>query len=182
MKNLMIDAETLATTGLPIFIQLGACVFDDETGEIGADFEMCISIDSCVGLGAIIDDGAFDFWMKQPPEAQRAVRNKPQHMTAALGHLNMFYETRGVERVWSQGLGFDIAHLERYYDRISLPVPWRYSAPRDTRTLYEVAQRYANWERPPRIVAHTALADARAQAQDCLGAMMALRALSPFTK
>lgn len=180
MKNLMIDGETIATTGLPIFIQLGACVFDDEAGTVGEGFQLNISVDSCVKFGAVVDQGAFEFWLLQPEAARRSVIAKPRvTIEHALGWLQTFYALHGPERVWSQGLTFDVSHLERYFERVGWAAPWRYSAPRDTRTLYELAERFGDWERPTRETAHTALADARAQAQDCLDAMRALRRPTP---
>ena len=90
--------------------------------------------------------------------------------------MQIFHQIHAPERVWSQGAAFDIAHLERYYERLGWKQPWSYSAVRDTRTLYEAAELYAGWQRDKTVpAAHTALADAQAQAQAVLSAMAALQ-------
>ncbi len=42
-------------------------------------------------------------------------------------------------RLWSHGAAFDPPILAAAYEAVGLPVPWHYRAPRDTRTIFEVA-------------------------------------------
>jgi hypothetical protein len=70
--------------------------------------------------------------------------------------------------------------LASAYRALGLREPWDYGRVRDTRTLFALAAELAGWEKPRRETAHTALADAVAQAEDVRGAYAALRGRLAF--
>jgi hypothetical protein len=62
-----------------------------------------------------------------------------------------------------------------------MKTPWPYSACRDTRTLFDMAERLAGWKRDTSApIAHTAQADAVAQAKDVQAAWAALPRFAPL--
>lgn len=175
----MIDLGTLSTLHNPVLLQLGVALFDP--GGEGIDerqsWEMNVSVDSCTALGAVIDDGALDFWFKQPELNRWSVRTFQVPIRTALERLRFTLKANAVERVWSHGATFDLSIISWYLERLAMGEAWRYSAARDTRTLFEVAEQYTEWQRPTRDVAHTGLADAMAQAEDVQAAVRALGGL-----
>lgn len=80
-----------------------------------------------------------------------------------------------LKRVWAQGPSFDVAILEGYYRRAGLPIPWGYSMPRDTRTVYDLAKE-RGWSKPEGTQAvHTSLEDCRRQIICLMSALNVLR-------
>lgn len=79
-------------------------------------------------------------------------------------------------RLWSHGAATDPPWLAAAYHACGLPVPWHYRAPRDTRTLFDLAgiDDHSAWlkQHPgPLGVPHHALDDAICQARAVCGAM-----------
>lgn len=78
-------------------------------------------------------------------------------------------------RLWSHGAATDAPWLAAAYHACGLPVPWHYRAPRDTRTLFDLAgiDDHSAWlkQHPgPLGVPHHALDDAICQARAVCGA------------
>lgn len=78
-------------------------------------------------------------------------------------------------RIWSHGAAFDPPILAAAYAAVGLPVPWHYRAPRDTRTLFDLAgiSDHSGWldQYPgPLAVPHHALDDAICQARAVVAA------------
>lgn len=78
-------------------------------------------------------------------------------------------------RLWSHGAATDAPWLAAAYHACGLPVPWHYRAPRDTRTLFDLAgiDDHSAWLRQhpgPLGVPHHALDDAICQARAVCGA------------
>jgi hypothetical protein len=181
MLNVMLDLETLSTTSDAVVLQIGACRFETE-GALSDTFERTIDIDSCLKAGLRVDGSTVDWWLRQTEAARLAVtdtRARPLHdalsdFSGWLGVVN-FQEPEFL--LWSHGASFDVPILESAYRAIGWKAPWNYRAPRDTRTLFQLAGELAGWDRPYRETAHTALADAVAQAEDVQSAYAALREL-----
>lgn len=78
-------------------------------------------------------------------------------------------------RLWSHGAATDAPWLAAAYHACGLPVPWHYRAPRDTRTLFDLAgiDDHSAWlkQHPgPLGIAHHSLDDAICQARAVCGA------------
>jgi len=79
-------------------------------------------------------------------------------------------------RIYAHGPQFDISILEAAYHAVDLPVPWHYRAPRDTRTVFDIAgiDDHSAWLKQypgPLGVPHHALDDAICQARAVYAAM-----------
>jgi hypothetical protein len=61
-------------------------------------------------------------------------------LDSALSSVSLFVESIYPERVWGNGSHFDIAILEHAYAVVGKVAPWHYRAPRDLRTIKELAE------------------------------------------
>jgi len=139
MDSVMIDLETMATGPNAGVIQVGAIPFNSRTGLVKPDlFEVDVDLHSALLLGGEVDASTVQFWRdqgglqpKRPPKAMRSA------LTDLARWLGKYPD---LKRVWAQGPSFDVAILEGYYRRAGIPIPWGYSMPRDTRTVYDLAK------------------------------------------
>jgi DNA polymerase III epsilon subunit-like protein len=168
----MIDNETMGTGPTAAVIQIGAVLFDTKNKVIlNPRFERTISFDSAVALGCSVDKNTIEWWKRQSEQAQRAVMENPQPISKVMNEFVEWFRSLGrIEGVWSHGASFDIPQLEFIMRRLEINCPWRYFNVRDTRTLHWLA----GLPKPTRKTAHTALADAIAQADDVLQSLRLL--------
>jgi hypothetical protein len=124
------------------------------------------------------DPSTVAWWADQSDEAQAAFAD-PVDLREALVRfadwMNSISNHRTMTpnqdvRLWSHGAAFDPPILAAAYDAVGLPVPWHYRAPRDTRTLFDVAgitdhSAWLNKHPGPLGVSHHALDDAICQAR-----------------
>lgn len=98
------------------------------------------------------DPTTVDWWNGQSAEAQSAFEN-PVDLAIVLTKFSSWLKSHGVNskdqnsvRIWSHGAAFDPPIIEAlYYAAFEDPkkesnfFPWHYRAPRDTRTLFDLA-------------------------------------------
>ena len=123
--------------------------------------------------GGKLDQGTLDWWKRQSVAARQSISNDADDIFNALNDFTRWYPVDAI--VWSNGASFDVPVLQSAYNRLGLEPPWHYNRVRDTRTLWGLATTLAGWAKPQREVAHTALADAIAQAADVQSAYAALK-------
>lgn len=171
-NQMMLDLETFGTSGSAFVVQIGACIFNEETG-LGVSAQWDLRGETVAALGGEMDFGTVIWWLAQSEEARKSIishKDRRVSMTFALEALTQMYYDNVCQGVWSHGATFDIPILSGYYARAGLRTPWSYSRARDTRTEFAKAERYG-WERPERPTAHKAMADAIAQAEDTVNAL-----------
>lgn len=120
------------------------------------------------------DPETVKWWNEQTAEAQSAFANPIDlreacerfgHWIAGMCQDGVYDEKRDGERfrIWCNGPQFDASILAAVYRAVGLPVPWHYRAPRDMRTIADIAgmskEEFCNYGDP-----HNALHDAIAQA------------------
>ena len=125
------------------------------------------------------DPRTVQWWSEQSDDAQAAFTD-PVDLREALDRFTAWlYDVTRVNReetgnsnacIWSHGASFDPPILAAAYEAVGLPVPWHYRAPRDTRTLFDVAgiTDHTEWlkQHPgPLGLAHHALDDSICQAR-----------------
>lgn len=182
MTNVMIDLETLGTSASAAIVQLGAVKFDPtDTVSVSVDtFERTISIDSNLRAGRTVDGSTIEWWLRQSGEARRSIVSGPVSLFMALyDFADWLGLPAEIEGLWSHGAAFDVAILEDAYRGSTRAAPWDHRVVRDTRTMFWLAESLCGWERPTRETAHTALADAIAQAEDVRSAQAALSGRRP---
>lgn len=172
MTSIMVDIETLGTHPGCAIRSVGACVFDLATGKIGNHFYANVDPSSCDALGLFTDPKAAEWWAAQPREAQDALQSAQMPLASVLEAFNGFYAGEGGTELWCHGAGFDEPILRVAYRALSIAPAWHYRAPRDTRTLFALA----DYDCPPGVL-HHALQDAIQQVGHVAAAWRKLFAL-----
>jgi hypothetical protein len=163
MPSVMIDIETMGTKADCTVLTIGAVQFDPNVpGHMPSTLYLHLDIEEQHALNRSVDADTMTWWATQDAVVRADAfklygRVKIVDALAALGAFVLNADT-----VWSQGPTFDMIILENLYTQMKMPVPWRYSRVRDSRTLFAVL----GDQRPvDRSSAHNALSDCIYQAQ-----------------
>ena len=164
MKNhLSIDIETLGTSSHSVILSIGAIEFDKDG--IGESFEINIDSESCTDAGLVIDSRTVMWWLGQSQEARNLLANaKKVPLMKALNEFQQAFNWKN-KVVWCNGASFDFPILSNAFLAVGKNAPWAYYNQRDFRTLKNMVSRddFDKLKVAP-MVAHSALADAAAQA------------------
>lgn len=169
----MIDTETLALTPNAIVLSLGVCAYDFEHG-IGSSIELFPSLDEQFAAGRAFDGGTLMWWFQQSAQARES-QYRPHRLTLkkTADQLsdwfdNLFrFQCGGREDAYflAHGVDFDLPILSTLLSQ-HMQMPWEgkpgYKKKLCFRTLYNMYGKDMEW--PSEITAHSALADAKAQA------------------
>jgi hypothetical protein len=191
MNHIMLDLETMSTAPDAAIVQVGAVRFDLETGivcspathakftppeqsptpALGHWFERTVALQSSLLAGGRIDPDTVAWWRKGHAEAKISIESNAERLGVVLSAFSTWYPPGAI--LWSHGAAFDVPVLDCAYlslgNLFPITAPWSYRDVRDTRTLFWLAE-LAGWQKPKRETAHTALADAVAQAEDVCAA------------
>lgn len=169
MNHMMIDLETVDTGNDAGIIQVGVAVFDPYGDRMITTKQWNVNLMDSLLCGGTVSKDTIEWWRTKTTDQARysvTTGGSTNRISSVLHMLGEVYNQHGCGRVWSHGLTFDIAILNGYYTRAGKEPPWRYTAARDTRTRFEDAAEMG-WSKPDRgPTAHTAEADAVAQAMD----------------
>lgn len=180
MPHVMIDLETLSTSPLAAFTQIGAVTFDPNGDGTEETFETHVAIETCIRAQMKLDGPTITWWMGQNQEAKDAFiqgQKMAEDVREALTNLKKWIRQASPSGVWSHGASFDITILECAFRRIlGEPAPWKYTNARDTRTLFALTgKRLDQIIKSDRTgTYHRALDDAKTQA---LAVQVALKEL-----
>lgn len=176
MKHVMIDLETLGTSGRSCILAVGAVCFDLDTLAVDETegFYTAISIDSNLQAGRSIDESTLVWWMGQSDAARAVFKQPKMALTDALTEFDQWMSDNGDDiKVWGNGASFDLGMLADAYRSQGWEAPWKFWNERCVRTYCDLPAA----KRVPKIqptVAHNALADALAQAQHVVAIHRAL--------
>jgi hypothetical protein len=153
--HIMLDLETLGVGTMPAIATIGAVRFDPygetvaEPGKCfpadGKDIEcfyVAVDVGSCVLNGGTVDSSAVSWWMQPEQEAARKeafLNPTTLAIGAALSSFGWWAVLYDDPIIWSHGLLFDAAIVQRWCERLGLHWPFYYRNSRDTRTLFDVA-------------------------------------------
>lgn len=157
MKHIMLDLETMGTSGKAAIISIGAVYFSKDG--IENEFSRTIDLQSCVGIGLEISISTIEWWMKQSEEARKALFVGRVPLREALDSFSEFCYSSSA--VWGNGSDFDNVILTSAYKAIGKEIPWKYYNNRCFRTLKNL---YPEIQTPERVGAHNSLEDAKFQA------------------
>lgn len=133
MKNLMLDIETLGYRKNACIIQIGACYFDPQTGDILDSFSRNIDARSSTGE---IDADTVYFWLNQSRDAINLVTEAPLYTEKdALDDFRRF--AHKAEQIWSHAT-FDFVIIQEALMRHRIP-RFNYKLARDIRTLVDLS-------------------------------------------
>jgi exodeoxyribonuclease VIII len=169
--HVMVDLETFGTDINSVIIAIGAVKFNIKTGEVIDTFYSPVDPESCQQIGMVIDANTVMWWLHPDRDDARRALLKDEYrddIFNALTGFNNWY-VLGHEAgdplypVWGNGCMFDNQLLELAYKRVGQECPWTYKENRDYRTIRQILG--SSYLKPPEVLAHHALEDAKWQAQ-----------------
>ena len=179
MNHCMIDLETLGTQPGSIILSIGAVLFDPTQPVpncLGEEFYYVVGKPTCLAAGLTFSQDTLDWWKKQSPEARKVLTqsedpNESISLKKVLDLLSVWLPPN--TKVWSNGANFDQPLLDVAYNKVGKSIPWKYYHSRCHRTVVAL---HPNEKalRPPTILAHNALEDAKWQAKHLVNVAQAL--------
>ncbi|MCG9678716.1 3'-5' exonuclease [Vibrio sp. Isolate24] len=172
--EIMIDVECMGKGSKAPLTSIGAVVFNPRTGELGADFEEIINLNSSVYYGGEIDSSTVVWWLQQSEEA-RAIYAKDtpksslkdallefNQWLADLGHSNDLY-------LWGNGKEFDNVIVKNAFESTRIKPNFSHWNDMDVRTIVKLGRDILGIDPKSTLeregVHHSALADAKFQAR-----------------
>lgn len=136
-RRFMIDLETLSTGTDAAILSIGIAEFNPVLQKVVPLDEMFIRhVDGRVDMDTVI------WWSRQ----EKSVK---EHVFRSTGRVTLYHALQRLseyitphDEVWGNGATMDITVLESAYERLNLPIPWRYWNIRDYRTFMEVCDRF----------------------------------------
>lgn len=162
-RHLMIDIETLGRRPGGVIWEVGAVVFDLESGMEGAYFDRRIDVADAVAEGLEIEPETALWWQ----ERGDVRRHGADTLRRVLSEFVEFVNDADTEAVWSWGMDFDFPILTHALNLVEMGPPWNYWEKRDARTVWHLA--YGDARRPSR--GHVAVDDCRAAVEDLRDAL-----------
>ena len=165
---MVIDIETLA---VPEKLPPGMLVEVVEVGLVvlGDDLEVLEKREWAVAPNGVCEESTVRWAMElavkkgvMPIWAEIREVNRAWSMEAVLREIAVLWSLHECREVWSKG-AFDVDLLRQHYGALKMFCPWKYHEARDLRTLMKACGVKGL---PYDEVAHTALADALAEAED----------------
>ncbi|EJL6536061.1 3'-5' exoribonuclease [Vibrio cholerae] len=170
--HVMLDLETMGNGSNAAIVSIGAVVFSPETGELGADFEQIVSLNSSSHYGEI-DGSTVSWWLTQSEEARSIFhRDTPKSsLKDALLEFNQWLFDLGDQKdiqVWGNGSGFDNVILANAYKATRIKPSFFHWNDRDVRTIVEMGRSILGIDPKSTLerqgIHHSALDDAKFQA------------------
>lgn len=152
LNDFAIDCESLGTEFDAPLVAIGAVNFDRTTGKLGSTFYREIELSSSLKSGRVGAD-TLRWWIKQSERAKVIFgRNADQ---AALATVLLDFSSwmrgagKGVPRVWANGPSNDVTWIEHAMTvgGHGLTPPWHFTNVRDDRTIRELAEEIAGFDR-----------------------------------
>ncbi len=163
--DIMIDIETFGLSPKGVIASIGAVSFGGGESPILDSFYTNLRTDN---QGRMITPSTIEWWLQQSKEAQEALLEQPKvSIDSALKSLASF--VRKADRIWANGVSFDLAILRDAYEQCGQSVPWRYGQEMCMRSIRVLGKGlgvdYSSYKNKSDIVQHNALADATLQAK-----------------
>ncbi len=165
-KHIMFDLETLGTEPGCIVLSIGAVAFDQKG--LYEEFEVHIDPIDAERHGLVAQASTVMWWLEQSEAARNAILSgKKAQLDVALTLLDQAFDWKNVGNVWCNGAAFDFPILHHMYKVAGRTRgPWHFWNEMDMRTIKNLLSKTAfNKIKVAPKIAHSALEDARAQAE-----------------
>lgn len=168
MKDVMLDLETLGNGKNKCIVQIGACYFDRDTGEIGETFKVNVDAGTHVKYGGELDAQTVYWWLEQPKEAQNSLLAGPrENIIDAMTRLNVFLAR--AKAIWSHAT-FDFVAIQETFKQLDIKPLFHYRVARDLRTIVDAGKVTID-KQLREGTHHDALDDCRFQVKYCVAAL-----------
>ncbi|WED23489.1 3'-5' exoribonuclease [Vibrio sp. JC009] len=142
--HVMLDLETMGNGSNAAIVSIGAVVFNPFTGELGADFEEVVNLNSSAYYSDI-DASTVTWWLTQSEEARAIFQRdtKKSSLKDALLELNQWFADLGESKeiqVWGNGSGFDNVILNNAFKAVRIRPHISHWNDRDVRTIVEMGR------------------------------------------
>lgn len=169
--NIVLDLETLSTQENAAILQIGCSIpyFDRKNVPLGlaCDFEATVSYDAALQSEFHADNDTMLWWEKQLVSTRKLVFSGQDSYAEVFDKFKEWIESiksGGADvAVWGNGADFDNRLLTYSLDSMGYHKVWRYYHNRCLRTLKAIFP--VDIVRNPTHIAHTALGDARYEAE-----------------
>jgi DNA polymerase III epsilon subunit-like protein len=178
VTDVMLDLETLGLRPGSVILSIGAIAFDPEAYTLdreGAFYEKVLRKPQ-EAAGLRVDPDTVAWWAKQNKAAYEAATVGAKSPEAVFLAFSEWYKLIGATEIWACGANFDIPLLDEAMQAFGLRAPWHYQAPRDVRTVCDLAGGKLGSFGSVNPLQHDALQDAIFQATEV---MLAIRKLCP---
>lgn len=135
MQDVMLDLETLDTKSTAAVVQIGACYFDRETGNIGHTFKVNVRPDF---EDTTVSYDTIAWWLTQSDAARQSITDSPVDPLMAINSLSEFLQKGKAKYIWSHAT-FDVPILLHLYETWAKKFPIHYTKMRDIRTVMDLA-------------------------------------------
>lgn len=164
----MLDLETLGNGKNKCIVQIGACYFNRETGEIGDTLKINVNAETHVRHGGELDAKTIYWWLSQSKEAQNSIISEPRiDVVEAFHKLNEFLSK--AKAVWSHAT-FDFVTIQETFTQLGIKPLFHYRVARDLRTVVDLGKiSISNQLREG--LHHDALEDCKFQVKYCVTAL-----------
>lgn len=166
--HFMIDIETLGTRPGDIVFEISCVRFDPITGRDHESWNQCLSIEFQQSHGMTVDLETLGWWIRE--NGRNPMEENEAHETYTPAQLKDFNKwlkkiepKKNDRRFWCRGANFDPVLLEPLFEKMSVPVPWKYWQWRDVRTLQGILEAHGVTVEKPVNTAHSAYMDCIAQ-------------------
>ena len=155
--HIMVDIETLDTDRTAVILSIGAVTIPSMLGnEFKSFYVECYEYKQYERTAS---QDTINWWAKQP---SGLMPKGTILLTEALKEFKLWIEQQRAEPImWCKGTDFDTAILAHAFQQYKIPVPWKYNAIRDVRTLEKILSVASQKNENP----HNALADALHQSR-----------------
>lgn len=171
--EIMIDLETMGNGSNAPIVSIGAVVFDPNTGELGAEFEEVINLNSSSHYGEM-DASTVQWWLQQSPEARSIFEKDFPKSTLkdALQEFNQWLADLAPSKelfLWGNGSGFDNVILTNAFKACRMRPHFSHWNDCDVRTIVKMGKEILGID-PKKTMSregihHSALDDAKFQAK-----------------
>ena len=170
--DVMIDIETFGLSPKGVIASIGAVSFGYGELPMLQIFDSFYTNLRTDNQGRMLTPSTIEWWLQQSKEAQEALLEQPKvAIDSALKSLASFL--RKADRIWANGVSFDLAILRDAYEQCGQSVPWGYGQEMCMRSIRvlgkELGLDYSTYKNTSGIVQHNALADATLQAKYVIG-------------
>jgi hypothetical protein len=160
----MIDFETMGTHSDCVVLSLGAVRFT-RARVLDQGYWICNKQEQ-LKMRRTVSPETLTWWNNQTPDAKKVLRESEECMGPIQHVMSALYSFVDKEdRIWSNGVDFDVQIAEHLYRSLHMRPPWKYYNKRCYRTIKTMFQ--IEQKTPFTGVKHNALEDALYQAH-CL--------------